>query len=33
METKKGNKWIILKVEDGKMNYIDINQAIKVLLP
>ena len=33
VETKKGNKWMISKVEDGKLNHIHINQAIKVLLP
>ena len=33
METKKGKKWMISKEEDGKLNYIHIHQAIKVLLP
>ena len=33
MEIKKANKWMISKVEDGKLNYIHINDAIKVLLP
>ena len=33
VETEKGKKWMILKVEDGKLNYIHINQAVKILLP
>ena len=33
MKTKQGKKWMISKFEDGKLNYIHINQAIKVLLP
>ena len=30
---KQGQKWMISKVENGKLNYIHINQAIKLLLP
>ena len=29
----KGNKWIVSKMENGKLSYIHISQAIKILLP
>ena len=33
VETEKSKKWMISKVQDGKLNYIHMNQAIKILLP
>ena len=32
-EESQGQKWMISKSENGKLNYIHINQAIKLLLP
>ena len=29
----KGNKWMVLRIENGKPIYIHISQAIKMLLP
>ena len=29
----KGNKWMVLKMENGKLSYIHIGQAIKIFLP
>lgn len=29
----KGNKWMVSKMENGKLSYIHISQAIKILLP